>query len=73
MNLIASLLWARVGLRVKSRCAQALVDGTHIPAGALGTTKSATCAGAIVGVQWDGRDDQLDTRFDELEVVSVVS
>lgn len=70
MNIVAAVLASRVGLRVR-----APKGGLHVGAGililegTLGRTKSCTCAGAIVGVRWDGRDDELDTAFRDLEVV----
>ncbi len=70
MNLVSALLHGRLGLRVRTPVgAQHISSGVFIPAGTEGITKSATCAGAIVGVQWDGRDDVLDWKYSELEVL----
>ena len=71
MNLDIAVLAARVGLRVKAtRNMHFPRNNVTVYEGACGTTTSATCAGAIVGVRFDGREDQLDVRFDALEVLN---
>ena len=70
MNIIAAVLASRVGLRVRAP-KNLMAEGFFIPEGSLGRTRSCTCVGAIVGVQWDGREDILDMAFKDLEVVDV--
>lgn len=69
MNFVIAVLASRVGLRVRAPLTMVHVSGVTIPAGTLGRTKSARFAGRIVGVQWDGRDDELDWLFASLEVI----
>lgn len=72
MNLVTHLMAMRLGARVRAPQRIVYADTrVEIAEGTLGTVRLVTCAGGVVGIEWDGDEAGVlrRTSFDSVEVV----
>jgi hypothetical protein len=73
MNLVSHLMAMRLGARVRAPHPIVYMDtGYEVAEGTLGTVRLVTCAGGVVGIEWEGDEPGLlrRTAFNSVEVVS---
>lgn len=68
MNLVLACMAAKLGARVAARGGIYYAGhDVEITSGSKGVVTFVTCAGALVAVKWEGRDDSLQTASDAVD------